>query len=189
MDSCTTGPRYCQKCGKELEFGARICKECREVLPEKKSIFPQMFSKRPNLYKIIGTSLILITYIFGLWYPSSIIYLSSLFNPYFFFFPPYILMLLPYAICVFLVYVNIDYQSRGLIQICFGIFYISTIFTLEYRYFYYYSFQFILFNMPTFLAILCGVLTLKYNPIYSFFGFFSTLYLVSQVNVLLVALF
>lgn len=64
MESCKSGPKYCQKCGKALEFGAKRCKECNKILPEKKSIFPQFFSKRPNLYRFIGVLFISISYIY-----------------------------------------------------------------------------------------------------------------------------
>jgi hypothetical protein len=187
MESCTTGPKYCQKCGNEIEFGAIICEECTEVLPEKKSLFPQLFSKRPNTYRFIGVLFILISYIYGLSNPNNLFFNLLSTAHYIFYYPTFFLSLLLFTFGLFLVYANIDNELRGLIQICCGVLVLTLMLFMSipyFQYFYYYFF----FIIPIDLSIICGALTMKYGSVYSYLGFFSTIYLVSELNFWIIAL-
>jgi hypothetical protein len=181
MESCTSGPKYCQKCGKELEFGAKRCKECNKVSSEKKSMFPQLFFKSPNLYRFIGVLFIAISYIYGLSNPNYLFFNLLTTAGHIFSYTPFFLTLLLFTLGLFLVYVNIDNQLRGLIQICSGAFVITLLFFISFQYVQYF-YRFFLYIIPIVLSIICGVLTMNYGSIYSYLGFFSTIYLVSELN-------
>lgn len=153
---------------------------------EKKSTI-ELFSKRPNLYIFIGVLFISISYIYGLSNPNYLFFSLLTSAGLIFFSTPFFLTLLLFTLGLFLVYVNIDNQLRGLIQICSGLFVLTLMLFISipyFQYFYYYFF----YTIPIDLSIICGALTMKYDSVYSYLGFFSTIYLFSELNFWIITL-
>jgi predicted nucleic acid-binding Zn ribbon protein len=188
MDSCTTGPKYCQQCGKELEFNAKVCEFCEEILEESTKRELNSLTKRPIFFTLIGFSLILISYLIAFSNPfhrflygffTSIIFDLSL------------LPLIIFVIGFFFVYFSNNLKVRGLIQIGIGVSMIYLhFFTLP---IYCNNFidclrhyLFLLgFCVPAIILFFFGIITMKEAPVIHIFGFFLGIYCIGRINSLI----
>ncbi len=190
MSFCAVGPKFCQNCGKELDFGAKVCSSCDmrlEAKPLRKSSLIGALKRFPMISIALGILIMGLSYLFAFWDLDSI-FIG--FDPYFF--SSGILFhklphLLVFSIGFFLVYLNLSNKSRGILQFSIGLFVLTYLLVISYwvaplgeltllRFFYRIGYLI----PPGTILIIFGVLTLKYNSYFQAIGFFFSIHLITQ---------